>query len=155
MRNNSHCKSVNQTERYAKKTQPTNQTNILSCAGNLAVRARKYKRSNIMQLGQNMGKVIWKTSIHSRAGKKIINSNKRQNHKLRPLWENKSLINHWCSEFGDDKHGVNTDNVVKVKVLENRCTYAPSQPLLGSSRHAPPKRGKALRDDPNNGFEWD
>ena len=123
MRNNSHCKSVNQTERYAKKlNQPKKKTNILSCAGNLAVRATKYKRSNIMQLGQNMGKVSWKTSIYSSAVKKK-NSNKRQNHKLRPMWENKSLINHWRSEFGDDKHGVNTDNVRKLEVLENRCTF--------------------------------
>ena len=94
MRNNSHCKSVNQTERYAKKlNQPKKKTNTLSCAGNLAVRATKYKRSNIMQLGQNMGKVSWKTSIYSSAVKKK-NSNKRQNRKLRPMWENKSLINH-------------------------------------------------------------
>lgn len=71
MRNNSHCKSVNQTERYAKKlNQPKKKTNILSCAGNLPVQATKYKRSNIMQLGQNMGKVSWKTSIYSSAVKK-------------------------------------------------------------------------------------
>ena len=108
-----------------------------------------------MQLVQNMEKVSWKQACTQAQRKKKTASNKPRKRKLRPMWENKSLINHWCSEFGDDKHGVNTDNVVKVKVLENRCTYAPSQPLLGSSRHAPPKRGRALRDDPNNGFEWD
>lgn len=63
-----------------------------------------------MQLGQNMEKVTWKQA-YTQAQEKKTASNKRRKYKLRPMWENKSLINHWCSEFGDEKHGVNTTNV--------------------------------------------